>query len=140
MLLRASISRHLIFISFQRRTWLSDRIDHPQFLYCPVVGYRYRKVSGIGRPTSRYPPAFTVAKRIGIQHTVRNAITEILHSIPVSIELLRDQNCPFRFSGFIIFPTHPEKVTTLAYTAPSGHREKNFPIPIFFGSFSCPFR
>ena len=115
MLLRGfHLSRHLIFISFQRRTWLSDRIDHPQFLYCPVVGYRYRKVSGIGRPTSRYPPAFTVAKRIGIQHTVRNAITEILHSILCQLNL-ENRTVLLVFPGFlIIFPTHPEKVTILS--------------------------
>ena len=66
------LARHLIFVGLKRRTRRGHRIDYPQLFYLPLVRSGHGKVTRIGRPDdSPNPFPFPVAKRIGVQQTIR---------------------------------------------------------------------
>ena len=54
-------TRHLIFISFQGRTRLCHRVNHPQLFYGPVIGNGHCKMTGVGRPHLRRLPLHSVS-------------------------------------------------------------------------------
>ena len=75
------LSRHLILISLQSRTWLCNGVNHPQRFHIPLVRNNRSKIFGVGRPVSPHFPTFSIAQRICVQSTIRNAIPEIRYTI-----------------------------------------------------------
>ena len=71
------LSRHLILISFQSRTWLRNRVNHPQRFHIPLVHNNRSKIFGVGRPVPPHFPTFSIAQRICVQGTVWNTIPKI---------------------------------------------------------------
>ena len=52
-------------------------VNHPQRFHIPLVHNNCSKIFGVGRPESPHFPTLSIAQRICVQGTIRNAIPEI---------------------------------------------------------------
>ena len=107
------LSRHLILISFQSRTWLRNRVNHPQRFHIPLVCNNRSKIFGIGRPVSPDSTTFSIAQRICVQGTIWNAIPEIRCTIRCQTNFYNRTVFLILTSLLIIGDTHIVQVTIL---------------------------
>ena len=107
------LSRHLIFIGFQSRPRLRNRVNHPQRFHVTLVGNNRGKIFGIGRPVSPYFPTFSIAQRICVQGTIRNAIPEIWCTILCQTDFYNRTVFLIFTSLLVISDAHIVQVTIL---------------------------
>ena len=121
------LPRHLILISFQSRTWLRNRVNHPQRFHIPLVRNNRSKIFGIRRPVSPYSTTFSIAQCICIQGTIRNAIPEIRCTIRCQTDFYNRTIFLILASLLIIGDTHIVQIAILGINHPLSIRRNRGP-------------
>ena len=108
---RLLLTRHLILVCFQGRTWHGHRIDHPQLLDCPIVGTDDGKTTRVGRPSQvTWVTTFAVAECIRIEQAIRLPKAIVLHAITGQLHLDNRTILFVTFGFLIVRITHAVEV------------------------------
>jgi len=121
------LSRHLILISLQSRTWLCNGVNHPQRFHIPLVRNNRSKIFGVGRPVPPHFPTFSIAQRICVQGTVWNTIPKIRCTIRCQTDLHNRTIFLILTSLLVISDAHIVQVTILSINHPLSIRRNRGP-------------
>ena len=77
----ASLSRHLVFIGFQRGAGLGGVMHYPQLLHVSLVSQGRHEIASVWRPVTVDIFPFMIQQRIGIHQVARHTEGEMRHSI-----------------------------------------------------------